>query len=69
MKIVKVHIGFKLVYDTDDISTIKEYTENTRDLQPLHHTHNITDYKYLIQFFPENHSIFFDFGNSFYYVL
>lgn len=69
MKIIKSIKGFKQVFDTGDTFSIEEYTGSTTGLEPLHHTSDMTDYEYLKQFFPEGHSIFLDFGNSFYYIL
>ena len=68
MKIVKSTKGFKQTFDTNTLS-IEEYTGSTTQLEPLHHTSDITDYEYLKKFFPEDHSIFLGFGDSFYYVL
>jgi hypothetical protein len=67
MKIVKSIKGFKHVFDTNKVSSIEEYTESITGLEPLHHTSDMTDYEYLKQFFPEDHSIFLDFGDSFYW--
>jgi transcriptional regulator with XRE-family HTH domain len=69
MKIVKSTKGFRQVFDTGNTSSIGEYAGSTTGLDPLHHTSYMTDYEYLKQFFPENHSIFLDFDDSFYYVL
>lgn len=69
MRIIKSIKGFKQLFDTGDTSSIKEYAGSTTGLESLHHTSDITDYEYLNQFFPEDHSIFLDFGDSFYYVL
>jgi hypothetical protein len=35
----------------------------------LHHKHNMTDYDFLKQYFPLNHSIFEDLKESFYYII
>ena len=35
---------------------------------PLHHVHAMTDYEFLRQYYPEDHQIFDDFGDSYYYV-
>lgn len=69
MKIVKSIKGFKQIFETNDASYIEEYTGSIVELEPLHHTSDMTDYEYLKQFFPEGHSIFFGFSDSFYYVL
>lgn len=69
MKIVKSNVGIDQIFDTNDISYVGYYKESTIDLRPFHHTHRHTDYEFLKQFFPENHSIFSDFGNSFFYLL
>lgn len=68
MKIVKSIKGFKQVFDTNNTSSIEEYAGSVAELKPLHHTSDITDNEYLKQFFPEDHSIFLEFGDSFYYV-
>jgi hypothetical protein len=69
MKIVKSIGGFKQVFDTNNVSSIEEYTRGITELEPLHHTSDMTDYEFLKQFFPEDHSIFLEFGTSFFYVL
>jgi hypothetical protein len=68
MKIVKSNTGIKQVFDTDTLF-VEQYKGSITELKPLHHTSDMTDYEYLKQFFPENHSIFSEFGDSFYYVL
>lgn len=70
MKIVKSNAGIKKVFDTDTLS-VEYYKQSTAELTPLHHyhPHDLTDYEFLKKFFPENHSIFFEFGSSYYYVL
>ena len=69
MKIIKSTAGISQIFDTDDILSVEYYKKNTIELIPFHHTHELTDYEFLKQFFPEEHRIFFDFGNSFYYAL
>jgi hypothetical protein len=69
MKIVKSNAGLKQVFNTDDLLSVEQYYGNIGVLMALHHTHDKTDYDFLKQFFPEDHSIFFDFGTSFFYVL
>lgn len=69
MRIVKSVKGFRQVFDTGDTSSIEEYTGSIVELEPLHQTSDMTDYEYLKQFFPEGHSIFLGFSDSFYYVL
>ena len=68
MKIVKSNAGIKQVFDSDTLS-VEQYKGSIAELKPLHHTSDMTDYEFLKQFFPENHSIFFEFGVSFYYIL
>jgi hypothetical protein len=68
MRIVKSNAGIEQIFDTDTLS-VEVYVEGTRELKPLHHTHALSDYEFLKQFFPEEHRIFFDFGNSFFYVI
>lgn len=68
MKIVKSNAGIKKICDTDTLS-VEYYNGNTINLKPLHHTAKLTDYEFLKQYFPEDHYIFIDFGNSYFYVL
>lgn len=69
MKIVKSNAGINQIFDTDNTMSVEYYKKSTVDLIPFHHTHELTDYEFLKQFFPEDHRIFYDFGNSFFYVL
>jgi len=69
MKIVKSNRGIKQIFDTENILSVEYYKKSTIDLIPFHHTHELTDFEFLKQFFPEDHRIFSDFGTSFFYVL
>jgi hypothetical protein len=71
MKIIKSNYGNKTIYDTSDILTRERFSGNFSELgklPPLHQTHNCSDYEFLKKFFPEEHSIFIDFSESYFYV-
>lgn len=36
---------------------------------PLHHFHEKTDFEFLSDHFPKDHSIFNNFGNSYFYII
>jgi hypothetical protein len=68
MKILKSNT--KEVFDTENINSIEIYKGNSSDKsKPLHHCHELTDYEFLQQYFPLNHSIFNEFPQSFYYII
>lgn len=69
MKIIKVHSGEKQLFDTNNTSFVDNYTESTRSLTPLHHTHRTSDVEFLKSHFPPEHPILSNIGNSYYYVL
>ena len=59
-----------IIYDTNIIDhTYRNPRENYGYPIPLHHTHNMTDFEFLRQYFNENHKIFTNFSQSFYYKL
>ena len=69
MKIIKYQGKFGQIFDTDNIETIVILKSEVEDIMPLHHMNKpTTDYDYLKQYFPPNHNVFDDFGNSYYYV-
>jgi hypothetical protein len=68
MKILKSNT--KEVFDTENVNFKGVYDGMTSDnLRPMHHSHELTDYEFLKQYFPLDHSIFIDFSKSFYYIL
>lgn len=69
MKIVKKCFEEARVFDTENLAFTEVYSGETRRLTPLHLTHDVIDYEFLTHFFPENHLILQNIGQSFYYVL
>jgi len=68
MKILKSNT--KEVFDTDNINLKEIYSAMRPDISnALHHNHELTDYDFLQQYFPENHPIFNEFSSSFYYII
>lgn len=68
MKILKLNT--KEVFDTENVNLIEIYQGKKPDIsKALHQNHELTDYEFLQQFFPLNHSIFTGFSSSFYYIL
>jgi len=66
MKIGKFPKG--AIYDTDNPNYF-EYVDTPNQYNvPLHHSHNKTDIEYLKQYFKEDHPIFNNFGESYFYV-
>lgn len=58
-----------IVFDTENPAFQAGFSGETRTLKPLTYSHELLDYDFLKQFFPLDHSIFEDFGHSFFYVL
>ncbi|MDO5664449.1 MAG: hypothetical protein Q4G63_04220 [Bacteroidia bacterium] len=69
MKIVKVSDGNKIIFDTNNVYFVENYTESTRSLTPLHHVHNTTDFDFLKSQFSPEHQILSNISNSYYYIL
>ena len=68
MKILKSNT--KEVFDTENLNSIKRFEDKSPGIsQALHQNHNMTDYEFLKQYFPLNHTIFEDFKESYYYVI
>jgi len=68
MKILKSNT--KEVFDTGNLDSIKKFNGEKPDLsKALHQNHNTTDFEFLKQYFPLNHSIFEDFKESYYYII
>ena len=69
MKILKSNTNTNEVFDTRDIDYLS-YASDRRawmDLKPLHSVNRVTDHEFLSRHFPPEHSIFRDFGESYYY--
>ncbi len=58
------------VFDTDN-PNFQEYFTGTKPsvLDSLHQHHRISDYEFLRKYFSKNHSVFYEFSNTIYYVL
>jgi hypothetical protein len=68
MKILKSNTNE--VFDTGNINLIEVFKGKKPDVpQALHLNTDKTDYEFLKQFFPVEHSIFWDFSESFFYVI
>jgi len=67
MKILKSNTNE--IYDTDQVGVIEFFEGKKENLTPLHHAHAKLDIEFLKDFFPEQHRIFDNFGQSYYYVL
>jgi hypothetical protein len=68
MKILKSNT--KEVFDTDNVNLKEVYQgKRTDNLKPLHHSHELTDYEFLKQYFTLDHSIFIRFSDSYYYII
>ena len=68
MKILKSNTNE--VFDTNNKDLIVAYQGNKPDMSNvLHQNHELTDYEFLQQYFPLNHSIFTGFSQSFYYII
>lgn len=59
-----------VIYDTTNIDS-RNYNpyEGFGNPKPLHHFHEKTDYEFLSENFPLEHSIFDNFSQSYYYIL
>ena len=69
MKILKSYKNHKLLFDTDNCLKCDEYFGKTTFLTPFHHTHDDTDYNFLLQYFNRNAKIFENFEDSFFFSL
>jgi hypothetical protein len=71
MMILKKHNGEGWVFNPNEPQTIIYFPERVgySEKIPLHHTHTITDYEYLRQYFEEGHHIYDNFHSSFYFLL
>lgn len=69
MKIIKSNEFGKNVFDTADISFCEPYSDSTKGLTPLHHSHKLSDSDFLKSHFPPEHRILNNLGNSYYYAL
>lgn len=69
MKIVKSRKGINILYDTENTKKGELYMKDTRNLKPLHHAHNKSDYEFLQDHFSVIHPIFDDFSGSDYYAI
>jgi|WetSurMetagenome_2_1015567.scaffolds.fasta_scaffold2117590_1 hypothetical protein len=68
MKILKSNT--KEVFDTENPDLIEKFNgQKPGILAALHQNHELTDYEFLQQYFPLNHSIFEGFSKSFYYII
>lgn len=68
MRILKSNT--KEVFDTSDINFKETFTGKTpENSMALHQNHDMTDLEFLQQFFPNEHSIFSGFSNSYFYIL
>lgn len=66
MKILKSNT--KEVFCTQDPGFRERYTGPIPEVQDaLHHQHRTTDFEFLRQFFPEEHRIFENFRQSYYF--
>lgn len=59
-----------IIYDTENIDS-KELNPHKGygNPIPLHHFHQKTDYEFLNEYFPNEHPIFINFSQSYYYYL
>jgi hypothetical protein len=69
MKILKRTNGYGMLFDTENIDFLAHSNIIPDTQKSLHMHHQMTDYDFLRQFFPERHPIFMLFGESFFYVV
>lgn len=67
MLILKRYSGSGTVFNTENANEQTPSNLNSKNLQPLHHVKEQSDYDFLTQHFGKNHPIMANFGNSYYY--